>query len=121
MAKVSKRLSHISTTRIVILVAALIAAYFIAGGALDAVRSQQLRQEQGRLQADINDLNSRSERLTALKEYLNSDEYIESVAREQLGLVRKGETAFVAISTQPTPSPAPGEEEPALWWDVLIR
>lgn len=121
MAKVSKRLPRISATKIIILAAALFAVYFIVGGALNAVRSHQLSQEESRLQADINDLDSRSERLTALKEYLNSDEYIESVAREQLGLVRKGETGFVAISAQPTPSPAPGEEEPALWWDVLIR
>lgn len=121
MAKVSKRLPRISTTRIIILVAALFVVYFVVSGALNAVRSHQLGQEETRLQADIDDLNSRYGRLTALKDYLNSDEYIEAVAREQLGLVRKGETGFVAISTQPTPSPAPGEDEPALWWDVLIR
>ena len=121
MAKVSKRLPRVSTTKVIILVAALIAVYFAVSGALNAVRSHQLGQEEARLQADIDDLDSRYERLTALKGYLNTDEYIESVAREQLGLVRKGETGFVAISVQPTPSPAPGEEPPTLWWDVLIR
>jgi len=121
MAKVSKHLPKISATKIVILVAALIAVYFVVGGALNAVQSQQLRQEETRLQADIDDLNSRYDRLLALRDYLNSDEYIESAAREELGLVRKGETGFVAISTLPSPTPAPGEEEPALWWDVLIR
>jgi hypothetical protein len=69
----------------------------------------------------MEDLERRYDRLTALKEYLNSDEYIEAIAREQLGLVRKGETGFVAISTVPSPTPAPGEEPPSLWWDVLIR
>jgi cell division protein FtsB len=121
MAKSSRRLPRISSAKMILLAATLIAAYFIIGAALNGVRSHQLRQEENRLQADINDLNSRYDRLTALKDYLNSDEYIESVAREQLGLVRKGETGFVAISTQPTPTPAPGEEEPTLWWDVLIR
>jgi cell division protein FtsB len=97
------------------------ALYFIAAGTLNAVRSHHLRQEEDRVKADIRDLEARYERLTALKDYLNSDEYIESVAREQLGLVRKGETGFVAISTVPSPTPAPGEEQPSLWWDVLIR
>jgi cell division protein FtsB len=104
-----------------LLVAVLIATYLVVGAALNGVRSHQLRQEESRLAADISDLNARYERLTALKEYLSTDEYIESVAREQLGLVRPGETGFVAISTQPTPTPAPGAEEPTLWWDVLIR
>lgn len=120
MGKVSKGLPGISSAKVILLIATLIAVYFIVGAALNGVRSHQLSQEEDRLQSDIDDLNARYERLTALKDYLNSDEYIESVAREQLGLVRKGETGFVAISTQPTPSPAPGEQS-ALWWDVLIR
>lgn len=115
------RLPQITTVRVIITVTALMALYFVAVGTLNAVRSHQLRQEETRIQADMRDLEARYERLTALNEYLNSDEYIESVAREQLGLVRKGETGFVAISTVPSPTPAPGEEPPSLWWDVLIR
>jgi cell division protein FtsB len=106
---------------VVIAVTAFMALYFVAGGALNAIRTHQLRQEESRIEADIHDLEGRYERLMALKDYLNSDEYIEAVAREQLGLVRKGETGFVAISTVPSPTPAPGEDAPALWWDVLIR
>jgi hypothetical protein len=66
-------------------------------------------------------MRARHERLEALKEYLNSEEYIETVAREQLGLVREGETGFVAISTVPVPTPGAGQAPPELWWDVLIR
>jgi cell division protein FtsB len=72
------------------------------------------------LEAEIDQMQARHERLEALKEYLNSDEYVETVAREQLGLVREGETGFVAISTIPVPT-APGQARPELWWDVLIR
>jgi cell division protein DivIC len=115
------RFPQITTFRVIVLVTVCMAVYFIAGGVLDAVRTHHLRQEEGRMRADISDLQSRYDRLTALREYLNSDEYIESVAREQLGLVRKGETGFVAISTVPTPTPGPEEDQPALWWDVLIR
>jgi cell division protein FtsL len=114
-------LPRISASRIIFLLTVVIVAYFLVTGAFNAIRSHNLRQEQGRLQADIEGLQGRYQRLQALKEYLNSDEYIESVAREQLGLVRQGETGFVAISTVPSPTPAPDEADRGLWWDVLIR
>lgn len=99
----------------------MIAVYFLLTGALNALRAHQLRQQEDRLQQDIGDLKGRYDRLQALKDYLNSDEYVESVAREELGLVKKGEEGIVAISSVPAPTPAPGEGGPSLWWDVLIR
>jgi cell division protein DivIC len=102
-------------------VTALVVAYFLVGGAFNAIRSSQLRQQENQLRAEIHDLQERHQELSALREYLDSDEYIEAVAREQLGLVRRGETGIVAIPTQPSPAPQPGEEKPELWWDILIR
>jgi cell division protein FtsB len=117
----SKRLPRISAANVILFMAAVIAVYFLATGAVNAIRAHQLRQEEGRLEADIADLQARYGRLEALKGYLNTDEYIEAVAREQLGLVERGETGIVVISTVPAPTPAPDEESPTLWWDVLIR
>ena len=114
-------LPKLSTGRIVLIITALIAVYFLVTGGFNAIRAHQLNQEESRLQADISDMQDRSKRLQALKQYVNSDEYIEAVARQQLGLVRKGETGWVAISTQASPTPAPNGTQPALWWDVLIR
>jgi cell division protein DivIC len=102
-------------------VTAVIVVYFLATGVVSTVRSHHLRQREARLQAEIQQMQARHERLEALEEYLSSDEYIETVAREQLGLVREGETGFVAISTVPVPTPVPGQAQPELWWDVLIR
>ena len=104
-------------------VTALAVVYFLITGGFNAVRSHQLAQEEDRLQHEIAGLQHRYERLEALREYLNSDEYLEYVAREQLGLVREGETGIVVISTVPTPGPAPGQESAGseLWWDTLIR
>ncbi len=121
MEKTPKRFPKLSPPRVILVVTALIAVYFLVAGALNAIRAHQLRQEEGRVQADIQDLQGRYERLEALKDYLNSDEYIESIAREQLGLVRKGESGFVAAPASPSPSPDPNETPAALWWDVLIR
>lgn len=115
-----KRLPGISATRIILFAAVCMAVYFLASGAANFVRSQQLSQQESRLQSEIDDLEERYERLNALEEYLNSDEYIEAVAREELGLVKRGETAFIAISSQPSATPAPGVESD-LWWETLIR
>jgi cell division protein FtsB len=87
---------------------------------MNLIQSQQLNDEEARLLAEIEDLSSRYERLQKLEVYLNSDAYIEAIAREQLGLVKQGEVSFVAISTVPTATPAPGEEPP-LWWQAIAR
>ena len=102
-------------------VTALIVVYFLVTFAANAIRSNQLGEQEARLQAEIDDLQERYQRLQSLEEYLRSDEYVESVAREQLGLVHKGETAIVVLPAQPTPTPAPGEAPTDLWWDILVR
>ncbi len=111
----------LSAAKLIVIVTTLAIVYFLVTAALGSVRSYQLHQREDRLRAEIQELQLRYQRLDALKDYLNSDEFIEAAAREQLGLVREGETGFVAISTQPSPTPAPGEPHPELWWDVLIR
>ena len=114
------RLPRISSTRIVLLMTAIIVGYFLVTGATTALRSNQLSEREDRLRAEIADLEVHYERLQALREYLDSDEYIEAVAREQLGLVREGESSIVVIPTVPTSDPEePGEAE--LWWETLIR
>jgi len=119
-------MSRLSPTRVVLVVTALVVVYFLLSGALQAVRSHQLGQEQGRLEAELRQLQERYRRLEALRDYLNSDEYIETVAREQLGLVRPGEQAIVVIAPAPTASAKDGPEgeaspSPELWWEELIR
>jgi cell division protein DivIC len=111
----------VSSHRAILLVTTLVVAYFLITAGVHEVRSHQLRQQEDRLRSEIAQIEQRHQRLQALREYLNSDEYIESVAREQLGLVREGETGFIAISTRPSATPAPGEPQPELWWDVLLR
>ncbi len=59
---------------------------FVNAGALD---TQVVALEQ-----EIADLDWEAEQLSALVSFLDSDEYIERIAREELGLVRPGEEAF---------------------------
>jgi cell division protein FtsB len=67
-------------------------------------------------------MQQRHERLEALSQYLGSDQYVEGVAREQLGLVREGETSIVVISTAPSATLVQDQpERDELWWQNLIR
>ena len=120
----AKHLQRVSAAHVILTVTALVVVYFLVTGSFSFVRSQQLQQQQGRLEADVQQFQQRFQRLQALQEYLNSDEYIEAVARQQLGLVRQGEIGLVVISTVPSPTPIAGQgsaAEPELWWDILIR
>ncbi|MEE8369617.1 MAG: septum formation initiator family protein [Dehalococcoidia bacterium] len=118
----SKHLPHLSAARLILAATTLVVVYFLVAAAFNLIRSQQLDQQQAALETDIQSLQERYERLQGLQSYLDSDQYIEAMARQQLGLVQEGEPGFVIISTLPTPSPIPGEEDqPQLWWDVLTR
>ena len=78
---------------------AVIVGYFLVTGTTTALQSRQLSEREDRLQAEISDVQERYERLEALRQYLDSNEYTEAVAREELGLVRAGETSIVVIPT----------------------
>jgi cell division protein DivIC len=122
MEHVLRRFPRITGTRIVLGVTALIVSYFLVAGGTTALRSSRLSEREDRLEAEIAELQQRYERLEALSQYLGSEEYVEGVAREQLGLVREGETSIVVISTAPSPTPAPDQpERDGLWWQNLIR
>ncbi len=117
-----RRFPKITGTRIVLGVTALIVGYFLVTGGTTALRASRLSDREDRLEVEIARLQERYERLEALHDYLGSSEYIEAVAREQLGLVREGETSIVVISTAPSPTPDPDKpEEDELWWQTLIR
>ena len=111
-----------SLTRVVLLLAALAAIYFLVTGGMQALRTYQMGQEAEGLEKELQQLQERYRRLEALYEYLDSDEYIEGVAREQLGLVRPGEKSIIVLSTAPTTTPSPAEEHegPPLWWESLV-
>lgn len=111
---------RLTPARIIFTFTALVVVYFLFAFAFNAIRGHQLGAQESRLEAEINDLESRHDRLVALEQYLKSDEYIEEVAREELGYVKQGEVGFIAISSRPTATPEPGTL-PELWWDSLIR
>lgn len=107
-----------------ILAAALLAAGFLAlSTTRNAVRNYQLRQDERDLRAELRQLDADREQLTAVHDYLESDEYIEDVARRVLGLVRPGETLVIVSGSEvaaSSTSPAPGPSLARPWWKDLF-
>ncbi len=84
----------------------------------------QLRGEERALRQEIVDLDSEREQLTAVRDYLESDEYVEDVARRTLGLVRPGETLVIVSGADAAAAPTPAATAAAIahedWWKALF-
>jgi cell division protein FtsB len=83
------------------------------------------------LAAEEVELAQRVEQLTELKSRLLTDDEIERIAREELGLVRPGEVAFAIVPGAEDGAPEipsivvsePERAEPAWherWWDAVV-
>ena len=116
-----RKLPHLSLTRMVIVLAAVVVGYFIFAAVGDVVLSQRLNRDEQHLRREIAELQRQEVELGAIRDYLQTDEYIEGVARRILGLVRPGETlVIVASSATPTPTPeAPSADDSRRWWEIL--
>jgi len=115
----------------VLLATAVVVAYLIFTAASSAIQAFQLGEDEDRLRDEVQGLQERYDRLSALRDYLNSDEYIEWIARRELGLVGPGETGIIVQSSAtPVPSEGEGEEEQGSqaeqgqqqgrWWEDVI-
>lgn len=58
----------------------------------------QCKRDLNNMEKKIEEQIELNEKLERQKEILNSDEYIEKVAREKLGLVKKGEKVFIDVN-----------------------
>jgi cell division protein FtsB len=115
---------------LVLLATAVVVAYLIFSAASNAIQSFQLGEDEDRLRDEVQGLEDRYYRLSALRDYLNSDEYIEWIARRELGLVGPGEMGII-VQPAPTPVPSEGdaeeegsqaeqEQQQGRWWEDII-
>jgi len=82
----------VSRRPLVLAMFGLATAMMLTYGAQSLVRAWQMKAEVESLEREISTLRAETGRLTALVTRLRSDpEYIEQVAREDLGLVKPGE------------------------------
>jgi cell division protein FtsB len=100
----------------VVLATAVLLAYFIFTAASNTLQAIQVSEDESNLRQEVDDLAHRYDQLIALRDYWKSDEYIEAVARRELGLVRPGELGIVVISAV---TPTPPAEPPEPVWEAL--
>ncbi len=112
-----------------LLATAVVVVYLVFTAVGNAIQSVQLGGDESSLSDEVQGLEDRYDRLSALRDYMNSDEYIERIARRELGLVGPGEMGIIVLST-PTTVPAEGVGEEGSqaeqgqqqdrWWEDII-
>lgn len=117
-----RRIPRLSLPRMVIILAALVVGYLIFSTVGGTVLSERLNSEERQLEDELQELRQKEANLLAIREFVQTEEFVEGVARRVLGLVRPGETLFV-VSSSVTPVPTP-DEEPVesshTWWEELF-
>jgi cell division protein FtsB len=85
----------LSRRRLGIAAIVLLAASLAGFGVRESIRVWQLRQELSALEADVSALTEKQKTLEEIAERLRSDPaYLEKLAREEMGMVREGETVL---------------------------
>ena len=59
-------------------------------------KNDSYKAQETELEAQLKEENARAEEIDALEEYVGTDEYVEDVAKEKLGLVNPNEILFKA-------------------------
>ncbi len=116
-----RKLPRLSLKRLTLVAAAIVVGYLLFSLAGDFVLSHRLSSQEQRTRNEIATLDRQERELTAMRDDLQSDAYVESVARRVLGLVRPGESlVIVTSSVTPTPTPTPSARDRARpWWEEL--
>ena len=119
------RVPHPPMMPLVLCAAALAITYLGFTTVRYVTHNFRIRDQEVEVRRDIARLDREHEQLLAVKEYLESDEYVEYVARNTLGLVRPGETLVVVSGTDaPEPAATPEGVAPDAgaepWWRELF-
>lgn len=106
--------SGLHPRRVLIIAVGFVVAYFGVAIVGNAINRYQLERHAARLRAEIAALEVQQQRLEALRTYMQTDEFIERMARDE-GLVMPGDT--VVLVTAPAPSPTPPPSPTGPWWE----
>ena len=100
--------------RVVTVTALFIVVYSGFTVAGNAARSYELKQQTQQLQQQIASDQNEYQQLDALRRYMGTDAYVESVARQE-GLVKPGDITVVVAA--PTATPVVGQNNSGAWWE----
>ncbi|MCY3569462.1 MAG: septum formation initiator family protein [Chloroflexi bacterium] len=96
--------------------ALLLVGFVVYSGVAGLVQANSLDDRVVETQAEILQLRRDADQLAALIAWLDSDAYIERIAREDLGMVRPGEEAFAVHA----PGRGQLEVSRSPWWANLL-
>ena len=117
-------MSTVTWSRTFFAIAAVLLAYVSATTAGNAIESRQLgRQldsERRTLQREVTTYQTQLDQLTSLRIYLKSDEFVQTVARRELGLTMPGEPLVIIVSPERPPDAA-NDGVLLGWWQNRLR
>ncbi len=102
--------------RIAFIGSLLLVGFVVFSGVEGLVQANSLDDRISRTRAEIVELRHDADQLAALIAWLDSDAYIERIAREDLGMVRPGEEAFAVHA----PGRGQLEVNRSPWWANLL-
>ncbi len=98
MAKINKKskqkMKSSSTTKFVGIILTVFSVFVVANLVVQLNTYAQLKSEKEKIESRIAEENKKKEDYNNQMEYFSTDEYIEKIAREQLGLVMPDEIVF---------------------------
>jgi cell division protein FtsB len=127
----AKRQRTVPFTQIITIVVATMAISMIVDFGRKATANYRIRNEEARLEQEIAAERAKHEALLARTEYVQTDEYVEHVAREELKWVKPGEIVVVPVPLERKPVPTPetppaptellqGESHWQEWWSLFF-
>lgn len=126
-----QRIQRLSFQQLIAVAATAISVVFLLAFGGQIIEIYRLRNALATADERVEALRKEQERLIATRTYVESDEYIERVARAELNKIRPGDERAIIIeqpAPAPTPLPTPVPAPPILppsdyvaeWWELLF-
>lgn len=104
----------LSLIQFMTVIALVVTVYFIVDFSDKALASYRIRRIETRLIQEIEEEKAKRQRLEERLKYVQTDGYVEKIAREELKWGRSGETlVIVPHPKQPTPTPQAEKQQPS--------
>jgi cell division protein FtsB len=114
-----KRGSQFPLTQFIAIIVITISLFLVVDFARRTAATYKIRAEAARMEEEVATARARHQALQARLSYVQSDVYVEEIARTQLKWAREGETAVVVLAT-PQPETSPPNESQSESADSLI-
>ena len=106
-----KRGPQFPFTHFVAIVVITISLFIVVDFARRTAATYKIKNEAARLEEEVAAVHARHQALQARLSYVQSDAYVEEIARTQLKWAQPGETVVVVMATpQAVPTPPPGRQ-----------